>query len=316
MPAVLDLVPYLLLFLALAIALSLRAFVQAIQIIVNKIAGPFGFVGNLFSSGFDAIVSPITHVLDALIAEIDKGIGASWHVTASMVSWFASAFKDASHISAQIAHTLYQFASKDYLTSLVRELRRLVHSVSHAGSIALKETVVINKKVETTVAHTVVPGLKRLEHEAEVVIPRDIGELRARTRALDDEYTRLYKWIRTHPWTATTTAFAGAVAVALQRLGGSWIRCDNWRNIGRSVCGIPEGLISELLSGVLDVLVLTDLCELVAGMSQVAKLFEPELDAFVNVASGLVGCHGATAPAQWGAKGVSLAPVSSPLVWH
>ena len=316
MPAVLDLVPYLLLFLALAIVLSLRAFIQATRIIIGATVGKIPLLGSLLAPAFSSVASSITQVLDAQVRNIDAAIGASWHVTADLLSWFERQFREAAHLTQAVAHTLYQFASKDYITVALRELRHLIHSLTHAGSIALRETIVINKKVDTTVAHTVVPGLKRLEHEAEVVIPRDIGELRARTKALDREYERLYRWIRTHPWTAATTAFTGAVAVALARLGGSWIRCDNWKGIGRSVCGLPGSLISELLSGVLDVLVLTDLCELVAGMSQVAQAFVPEIDAIVGTASGLIGCHGTTAPKQWAAQGVSLAPVNNPLTWH
>ena len=48
---------------------------------------------------------------------------------------------------------------------------------------------------------------------------------------------------------ATRAAFAAALAVALGRLGLGWIRCNNVKKAGKSVCGIDMGLLDELLLG-------------------------------------------------------------------
>src|SRR6185437_17083086 len=101
-------------------------------------------------------------------------------------------------------------------------------------------------------------------------------------------------WIRAHPLSLATGAFAGAVAVALQRLGGSWIRCGNWNRIGRSVCGLPLSLIEDLLAASIVSFAVVDMCEFASVAQDVAHAFVPELLALVDIEDALIGCHGAT----------------------
>lgn len=109
----------------------------------------------------------------------------------------------------------------------------------------------------------------RLRHDAhaiDVTLPRDIAgvrrreealsrdqaKLRERTISLENGAVKTFEWIRTHPLSGVTGIFAGAVAVALARLGYGFIRCRNWRNLGRRLdCGMGAWILKslELLGG-------------------------------------------------------------------
>src|SRR6202043_2188520 len=93
----------------------------------------------------------------------------------------------------------------------------------------------------------VYPRLRQAENEITHVLEPDIAALRARTKAIEHGAVKTFDWIRAHPGAVATTAFAGAVALALRKLGGGWIRCKNWRAIGKHVCGLPWSLIESLL---------------------------------------------------------------------
>lgn len=88
--------------------------------------------------------------------------------------------------------------------------------------------------------------------EATVDLPRDIAGLRARDLSLGRLYERLRKRLAKLDKLTVGTAFAGAVAIALSRLGAGWIRCSNWNRIGRTVCRSPftdiEGLLALLVA--------------------------------------------------------------------
>lgn len=103
--------------------------------------------------------------------------------------------------------------------------------------------------------------LKADAHAIDVTIPRDIGrvrrreealsrdqaKLRERTTSLENGAVKAFEWIKSHPFSAVTGVFAGAVAVALSRLGYDFLRCRNWRNLGRRLdCGMGAWILRSL----------------------------------------------------------------------
>jgi hypothetical protein len=81
----------------------------------------------------------------------------------------------------------------------------------------------------------------------------------ARERAQSLSIARLWKWVRGRRGSLTTGAFVGAFAWALGKLGASWIRCNNWRRIGREVCRLPSSRITTLLGLLAGTLALANL---------------------------------------------------------
>jgi hypothetical protein len=106
------------------------------------------------------------------------------------------------------------------------------------------------------------PKITHATHAVDVVFPgrigvinreidkvsRDQAKLRERTTSLENGALKTFEWIRAHPLSLATGVFAGAVAIALQRIGWGVLRCRSWQKLGRSLtCGIGSWL-SDLLA--------------------------------------------------------------------
>ena len=88
-----------------------------------------------------------------------------------------------------------------------------------------------------------IAGVRRREE----ALSRDQAKLRERTTSLENGAVDVFKWIMAHPLTAVTGVFAGAVAVALGRLGLGGLRCNNFRGLlNRYGCGFGT-LLARLL---------------------------------------------------------------------
>ena len=104
----------------------------------------------------------------------------------------------------------------------------------------------------------------------------------------------------------------GAIARSLALK--SWLWCDSVAAAGKALCGLPANLLTSLLEGAIDVLVLADLCEIIHLMGDAAREVEPLIADFVGVADALIGCHGATKPAALPIRSVALAAPRAPLL--
>lgn len=131
------------------------------------------------------------------------------------------------------------------------------HADAHAGAVG-KSLGSFKTRVE--------PQIKHATHAVDVTLPhaiggirtredalsRDLGKLRDRTKSLEDGALDTWDWIRSHPLASVTGAFAGAVAIALTRLGYGFLRCSSWRNVGkRLTCGMGSwlGSLLDLIAG-------------------------------------------------------------------
>src|SRR5207302_10643121 len=80
---------------------------------------------------------------------------------------------------------------------------------------------------------------------------------------------RTWDWLRSHPLSAATGVFAGAVAVALGRLGLGWLRCrSNPFTRSKNPCGLWADL-GALLGLTTAALLATDLERLAKEMQAV-----------------------------------------------
>lgn len=139
------------------------------------------------------------------------------------------------------------------------------------------------------------PAIKRLSVAVDVTLPRDIAgvrqreealsrdqaKLRERTSSLENGAVRAFDWIRTHPLSAVTGVFAGAVAVALGRLGLGGLNCRNnpFRN-NPNACGLWSVLgrvlgLATFLTAAFDFPAFVDAAEVVAaGIGDVVASIE------------------------------------------
>lgn len=148
-----------------------------------------------------------------------------------------------------------------------REVNRKVAPVRATAKAAHREAAKADQRansVGTALDHYKArtnPQIRHATHAVDVTLPHDIADLRARNKALerarakdagaiqDLEHgaTKTWEWIRSHPLGFATTAFAGAVAVALGRMGLGGLRCKNFTNLLRNYgCGLGT-LLARLL---------------------------------------------------------------------
>ena len=83
--------------------------------------------------------------------------------------------------------------------------------------------------------------------------------------------------MRAHARPIATAAFVAAVAVAVRRLGMNWVRCRNWKRIGKAVCGLPASRIDGLLAVLVGGLALADYRDLVREMQDVERVAAQEV---------------------------------------
>ena len=103
----------------------------------------------------------------------------------------------------------------------------------------------------------------------EGVITKDLGALKDRTKALEEGALDTWRWIRSHPLAGVTGVFAGAVAVALSRLGFGFLRCRSWQRVGRSLTCSQADNLGALLGLAGTVAVVSEFRELVKIGQQV-----------------------------------------------
>lgn len=259
---VIESLPYLFLLAGLIVALGLIKFVTAIVdallYVIHKVVHRVPVIGPSFEKLARAAAQKITNALGSAEAKIDQYIGWCWHNMAHVVRWTF-------HVIAQLSYGLLVNSIAAQLHISRRQAARLIQAflhpirtlqaIEHKLLHALRGGVTI---VTHTVGAHVLPRLGTAEAEIEHVIEWDIPRLRARSRAIERRLDRLAKWIRAHRKIVVSAAFVGAVAVALGKLGGSWIRCKNPRRVGKWLCGLPTHLIEDVLGLALAFLVVVD----------------------------------------------------------
>lgn len=128
----------------------------------------------------------------------------------------------------------------------------------------------------------------------EEALSRDQAKLRERTTSLENGAIKTFEWIKAHPLGLAAGVFAGAVAVALTRLGFGFLRCRSWRSLARNLtCGMAT-VLEDLLFASITAFAALDLCDFANAAESVAEEFVPVLMELVDVENALVGCHGAT----------------------
>jgi hypothetical protein len=248
---------------ALAVCLGVVYFAKAFFGLAGGLLGKLPVVGGWIDSGLTSIEHKIVSTMSSAAAASDAKVGAAFHELARVIDWIGHEI--ASH--ANLIHTLATIitgqAFADQLMHVYRLLTSRIGVIEHDVNIAIRRVNVAEKRLAHGIGADVLPRVKAIEGEFAHVIEHDLASLRARERALEDGALNTFRWIKTHPLALASTAFAGAVAIALQRLGGSWIRCNRWNRIGKQVCGVDANLIEGLLGLTFTALAISDFQELV-----------------------------------------------------
>jgi len=287
---------------------SFGAMLQAIIAGIHKLPKvPLGFT----SIGFDFLAAPFEAVDHAIRHALGKGIEAMQGVWNYAMGYMAHAISETAEAIAGTA--------EDTLRALDHFKRYVIPATIGAllgpvGQIAYSLRHRIVHAIQVAIA-AALRELHRLEHltvtKAAAVagvlpLPR-LGRLERETDSLGKRLTNLAH--RFSP--AVVVGLIGATIFKSFDLG--WLRCRGVGRVGKSLCG-ASGLIEALFADAIDVLLVTNLCELVTLMTKGARFAEPAIDQIVQNIDGLIQCQGATRPkaitVQWFAPPPATNPIA------
>lgn len=286
-------------YLVIGVIAAVSAFtVMLVWVIDHTVGGlPFG-IGNLFSSAAHGIEQKITSALGGWASSVDAKIGAAQHELARVIDWLGHEINSHANLIATLAQLVLGSTVGAFYANMIRTLFH--RSTVQAAQIETLTRTLTVTDARSAHAHgeVVLPRIKGLERGFADVIEHDIAGLRSRARTTENSLSRLWHRIKGLDKIIVTTAFVGAVSVALARMGLGALRCSSLRNVLNKVgCGGWK-LLEELLAGVIDVLVIADLCQLTKTLIQVAESREVQ-----GVLSGVIGgidelllCQGVTRP--------------------
>jgi hypothetical protein len=188
---------------------------------------------------------------------------------------------------------------------------RLLRAGLHRVEQKLGQTLHTLHVVEHALVRPLIPRVGRLEHTVE----RDFGIARRGIDAVEHETRALARRAEAQAGRLTrlekalgVAAFAGAVSLALRRLGLGFLRCPSFLRIGRRLgCG-GFALLEDVLFSAGAVFALSDLCRFAGLVTATAEEIRPLLLDFVDVEEALLGCHGATKPAPLSIPSLRLPP--------
>src|SRR5438874_5235294 len=275
-PFLIDALPSLLLLAALLFVVGciyvLRQFVKALFGGIESLIGGVPFVGGAVSGAVHTAEQAISHALGTAEGYFDKHIAAQFHRLARLADHFWHEQVMLAHTSLAIAKMLSGYAALTDILRLERQLRRMVHAAEAQASTAIRHALSHAEAFTRTIAHGVYPRLRALEHEVTRTIPHEIKTTRALAKEAEAEAARAWKLVRTKPWEIGATAFAGAVAIALDTLGLRWIRCASANSFfKRAGCGFWRlledalGIIATIALAIFSVLRPQELAQAAVG---------------------------------------------------
>lgn len=252
---------------ALIFAIGMIKLVDAVsRALFGTISGAVGWIpyaGRLVSHNLHKIEQKISHMLGTAERKLDGYVALTWHTLAHVVTWMGQEIKGAAETSWHLAQQAKAFVHRGEMHRAIRgstaplkarqsTLRRDQHNLASE-----------QRALHKSVAEGVYPRLKVAENATTRTIPRSVANARAEAKAAENAAIASYKYIVRHRRSVIAGAFTGAVAWALTRLGGGWIRCANWRKIGKAVCRLPSPVVDALIAALLAELVLANFRQLV-----------------------------------------------------
>lgn len=284
-------------FVAYAMAFLARSQGSAWTNWVKDALGATFLVGDLLTTAAVNLSKWIAHEVGAHFGQVEY----------QTVQWLAS-IGNAIDYSAQsiagIAYDLHRFSR----WLVLQEIPKLIHALPNAVTTVVHG---ITKRV-TVIERSVVklPGLTKAQIRAAVavaipgLIAHDLPSfdwLRKHLKALErviaggagaviggitglpKDLVNIRKRLARLEKLGIGGLAAGAVAAALAALGASWIRCNNWKRIGREVCLTDSNLITELLGLGITATVVVEFREIVKLAQSVETVTAQGIHDVLNV---------------------------------
>lgn len=218
----------------------LRAFADALDII--RLPGLLGggHVLGPVSAFLRRADKDVHSLLGRAASQCEAGAAWLWNQTATQILWLGREIADLSqatfHAFGNVSVTVVKPAVKILDAKTQKQVNALIGRLARLSQIVTAKTANAIRLLDRHIAHAVaipahaIAGLRTRVGKTEKQLRREarrIGKLEAATVGL---------------------GAAALVGTALARLGVSWIRCNNWKRLGREVCQADSDLISSLLA--------------------------------------------------------------------
>jgi hypothetical protein len=195
-----------------------------------------------------------TKILKAFAPAIGKShqaVGTALHDAANLVTETANVVEAQAAITAELAQALAGTATAaDLAIERAKLGKRITDAQQQAkgiGADVIPQAEAAARGIEAGIR----PQINALDRELGRIEAQELPRIRARVGTAEGSLTNLWKWVHRNVATVGTLTFAGAVAWAIARLGGTWIRCNNWSKIGKAGCSLNPNLLESLLAGAL-----------------------------------------------------------------
>lgn len=320
----LTIVPLAMFTVALGLAMLNVYLVQAIANILNATVGKLPGVGGLISSGVRSFEAWFVTGWAQAISGLDAQVGHYWHALGEDVAWCVQEIRAGADLSYTISTLLTGDPNARAQAWIHSAIATLLKPLDGSLGSLLHRQATIEKKVEHVAEHplrraaiealkplkaTIAadeqwyrPRVKTLDHELETEVNPAIADLRARARAIENKAIQAFR-DAAGVWHVTNAeGLAAAIALAIPALGLQWLNCNSVGSLARTVCGIPGGLLNDLLGLLGDYLIVTNLCDLIGPMN----------DAYSAVAAPLVEGVTAATKESCGGGGNVAPPLDPP----
>ena len=249
--------------------------------------GRLPIVGGWIDSGLDTLEHKIVGTMSQAAASVDRRIGEAWHRIARLTDWMGREIASHSNLIALLASLVVGRSTVQLVQALWGSLHKRIGGLWDSLANLYHRLRALEHRLEHGIGEDVLPRIRGLEREVNQEIARERKRARAVERKLDTEVANLWKWVRTHPLVAGSTALLAAVTLALSRLGLDWLRCSNTQKVGPRICGMDPSFVERFLLDTLALVGTVSLIEFIEDAQAVEGVALEALGGFIREMPGV-----------------------------
>jgi hypothetical protein len=261
----------------------LDRFCRALFGTAEGLVGWVPFAGKIAARSIHKIEQKVSNYIGTAERGIDGHIAASYHKLAAIVRSIPSQLVDDAGLIFGLAAALVVLPDVALVKYLIRVATHPLRAKDAVLGREQAHTKAQTKALNKSVAQGVYPRIKAVEHGQTAVLHPGITTAREQARAAENAALASYKYLTKHRTSLLTGVFTGAVAWALARVGGGWIRCSNWQKVGRAVCGMNRSRLDALLGLLAGVFLLANIRTIAEFAEAVTEEFGRDIARLVGV---------------------------------
>lgn len=275
------------------------------------------FVGHLTEEGVNAGINAVDEALGAAVAA-STGLATSMiHDAWKITVWVGDTIADLATSTAHAVTTIVTSTIPNAVHAITHPITLSVAAIeARIGRVERHALADIRRGINAVKAATagalvlVTNRIRAAEHSIATTIPAELAHVEGRLYGwTSKQLRRLSRRMSAVEEAVGLTALTGViVGVVAREL--PWIRCKNVGKVGRHLCSWPIKGLEDLLAGAIDVLILLDICKLVAIMEAVAFDMEPFIIEFNDAVNKLACFRNYSAPGRLDLAVHEVPPVS------